>query len=210
MIKQILGALFVAFAAIAPAYVIGPPIGQTFCTHGSYPNGPIVAYGDSLTEGYSAHAGCGYALVLQDMVHRTVLQVAQGGYRVDQMLPRLPEVVADHPALVIVELGTNDERWDDDTAAYQRNLLTIFAALRGTPVVCLTIWPSPGHDSPAELFRYNEPIYANCPGPVVDITSLAYGIYVDGATWHPTDAGHWAIAQSVARAIRLWYPRIPQ
>ncbi len=199
------------FSALALALFLPTPHPPTqplsACPHGAY-GGQIVAYGDSLTEGYSADVDCGYALMLQDLVHVHVLQIAQGGYRTDQMLPRLPQVLAAHPQLVIVELGTNDERATADTAQYQRNLQTIFAALRGIPVVCLTIWPSPGHDSPGELFRYNEPIYANCPGPTVDITRLAYGPNVDPATWHPNDAGHLAIAQAVAQTIRLYYPQV--
>lgn len=94
----------------------------------------IVAFGDSLTAGYGTNAGESYPEYLERDLnargyrYRVVNDGISGNTSKDGVA-RLPNVVAEHPALVIVAFGGNDGLRGipiDDT---KRNLDTILSTL---------------------------------------------------------------------------------
>ena len=173
------------------------------CLHGVYSRS-VVAYGDSLTEGWHATTDCGYTWELEDMIHARVYQVAKGGYTTQQMLPRLPEVLAYNPTLIIVELGTNDMYEDRNISDFIKDYQTIIKGIDSIPHICLTVWPNPGHDSPNILNKYNDVIYQSCNGTVVNLTPIYQNkAYVDSPTQHPNNAGHRAIAHLIDDILKI-------
>ena len=73
----------------------------------------IVCFGDSITAGRGAPAGHSYPDYLQQLLdtrgyHYRVLNMGISGDTTKDAAARLPNVLAAHPAIVVVELGGND------------------------------------------------------------------------------------------------------
>lgn len=73
----------------------------------------IVCFGDSITAGRGAPAGHSYPDYLQKLLdsrgyHYRVLNMGISGDTTKDAVSRLPNVLAAHPDLVVVELGGND------------------------------------------------------------------------------------------------------
>jgi acyl-CoA thioesterase-1 len=109
----------------------------------------IVAFGDSLTAGV---AGRSYPDDLQDLLERNGYQ-----YRVDNQgvsgdtttdgLTRIDNVIADHPALVILEFGGNDGLRGIPVESTKTNLEEMIGRLKpaGIPLVLLGITLPPNY-----------------------------------------------------------------
>lgn len=189
--------LFMVMLVGGLGHVQGPT-----CAHGTY-GGSVVAFGDSITEGYgTTDDSCSFALDLQDVLHQHVTEVARGGYRTDQMLPQLPAVLALHPDIVVVELGTNDVRFDVALDVFRAHYAAIMQALVSVPTIyCLSVWPSPGFTDPALLASYNLVIRQTCAGFFLDITSLALPELTNPTNWHPNNLGAYLIAAHIMPII---------
>lgn len=73
------------------------------------PPGPIVAFGDSITEGVGAAPGQSYPDHLAGMLERPVINRGVGGDTAASAMPRLErDVLAEDPAVVLLCLGGND------------------------------------------------------------------------------------------------------
>lgn len=71
--------------------------------------GPIVAFGDSYTEGFGASAGESYPSVLAASLGLAVANKGISGQTAEEALPRLHrDVVSLRPRLAIVEFGANE------------------------------------------------------------------------------------------------------
>lgn len=94
----------------------------------NYPpqNGPIVAFGDSLTAGVGASSGQDYVSELEKLIDEDIINAGVRGDTTEEALDRLEEDVLSHdPRAVIVWLGGNDllaryfeeieERAEDDS-----------------------------------------------------------------------------------------------
>jgi acyl-CoA thioesterase-1 len=109
----------------------------------------IVAFGDSLTAGV---AGRSYPENLQDLLERNGYQ-----YRVDNQgvsgdtttdgLARIDNVIAEHPALVILEFGGNDGLRGIPVESTKKNLEEMIGRLKqeGIPLVLLGITLPPNY-----------------------------------------------------------------
>jgi len=74
------------------------------------PNGPIIAFGDSLTLGVGASPGEDYVSELEDRLGITIINRGVSGDSTVDALERLEEdVLSSNPSAVIVFLGGNDE-----------------------------------------------------------------------------------------------------
>lgn len=160
--------------------------------------------GDSLSEGYGSQSPSTDAFPHKLALPGYVLDVAtfaHGGYTVAQMMPAVPALLATHPAVVVIELGTNDQRWYHSLAQFRSDYAALLAALHHVPhVVCLGIWPSPGH---ADIGDYDAVIYHLCGAAAyVDISRFVTPRYMNAANWHPNTAGAAAIAAQVSVVIK--------
>lgn len=121
----------------------------------------IVAFGSSSTEGAGASGpAAGYPAVLERLLRAalpgrevTVRNLGHGGDTAAEMLARLDAVLAERPALVIWQAGTNDALRGRDPARFRAELAAGLARLReaGAAVVLLDsqrapqVLASPGH-----------------------------------------------------------------
>src|SRR6185437_6906016 len=95
----------------------------------------MVCLGDSLTAGYGAPAGHSYTDYLQHLLdsrgyHYRVLNMGISGDTTKDAVARLPNVLAAHPALVVVELGGNDMLRGLPITATRANLDRVISALQ--------------------------------------------------------------------------------
>lgn len=80
-------------------------------TVANYPpeNGPIVAFGDSLTAGVGSTGGNNYVNQLEELIEEDIINAGVSGDTTEEALARLQEDVLSHdPRAVIVWLGGND------------------------------------------------------------------------------------------------------
>ena len=70
-------------------------------------NQTIVAFGDSLTEGYGGN-GHSYPAYLSEMLGQTVVNLGLSGELAVHAPERLPDVLAQKPYMVLIEFGAND------------------------------------------------------------------------------------------------------
>ena len=115
----------------------------------------VVCFGDSLTAGYGADPGQSYPDYLQrDLdaqgAHYRVVNEGVSGNTTKDGVDRLPEVLALHPALVIVEFGGNDGLRGLKVETTRTNLAQILSTLQasGTKIVIagITLPPDYGPD----------------------------------------------------------------
>ncbi|WP_373742125.1 arylesterase [Neisseria sp.] len=71
-------------------------------------NAAILALGDSLTEGYGAAKGADYPTQLAEITGRKLINGGVSGNTSAQALARLPALLRQQPALVLVCIGGND------------------------------------------------------------------------------------------------------
>src|SRR5258708_2380925 len=101
-----------ATALVAVAAVVAVAISATGCRHPppnlDSPGSAVVCLGDSITAGVGASPGRGFPEVLAERLGREVINDGVPGDTAADGLARLPQVLAQDPWLVIVELGGND------------------------------------------------------------------------------------------------------
>ena len=117
---------------------------------------PVLAcFGDSLTAGHGTDPGQSYPEYLQKDLdrlgyHYRVVNEGVSGNTTKDGVDRLPEVLALHPAVVVVEFGGNDGLRGLPISESRRNLDTIVGTLKkaGTSVVIagITLPPNYGED----------------------------------------------------------------
>ena len=192
---------------MAPSEVIGVHAG----TDSQGLQGKVyVALGDSISAGRFATAAEGTfpALVAQKLGMNLDL-IAHSGAKAAWAIPLLGAVAAAHPALVTIELGTNDVGFNTppDVFAYQYE--TIVGALAGpqTRVLCIGSWlPSDSLDAIiAQVCERHGGTFVSLNGfyGVNDFHGQDGGSsYLGRTDWfHPGDQGHAAIAAAVLSAL---------
>jgi len=106
----------------------------------------ILAFGDSITEGYGVEPNESYPYLLQMMIDRTVINSGVSGELSLQGLQRLPSVIDEHkPSLVILCHGGNDFLLRTGKERAAKNIETMVEAMkeRGIDVVIIGV-PEPG------------------------------------------------------------------
>jgi lysophospholipase L1-like esterase len=109
------------------------------------PHDVIVAFGDSLTHGTGASADTAYPAVLASLTGRAVINAGVPGDTTTTGLLRLPEVLAEHQArLVLLCLGGNDMLRKHPEAATENNLRLLVQTIRssGAEVMLIAV-PEP-------------------------------------------------------------------
>lgn len=109
----------------------------------NYPpkSGPIVAFGDSLVEGYGATDGRDFVSLLEDRIGEPIINKGVSGDTTADGLLRVKSVVALKPRIVILLLGGNDALRKVPTETTFKNLEEIILSLQkeGALVVLLGV-----------------------------------------------------------------------
>jgi acyl-CoA thioesterase-1 len=176
---------------------------------------PIVAcFGDSLTAGYGADEGQAYPDFLQkdldDAGYRyRVVNEGISGNTTKDGVDRLPEVLALHPAVVVLEFGGNDGLRGLKVETTRANLARMIEALKasGTRVVLagITLPPDYGPDY-VNAFTANYPTLARKYDiPVLPfILKNVYGVQglMQADNIHATDQGNAIVAQNLLPLVQ--------
>jgi lysophospholipase L1-like esterase len=169
-----------------------------------------VALGDSISAGkYAVSSNLTFPALVAEQLGMPLELIARSGAKAGWALNRLPEVTAARPALVTVELGTNDAGFRTPAEDFAQQYETIVSSVSqpGTKVLCIGSWlPAPEFDSMiGNICRRHGGKYISLDG--------YYMIYAfhgaDGAStflgpgdwFHPGDEGHAAIAAAVLAAL---------
>ena len=192
------------------------PASSTANTSASAPTpqdarGVIVAFGDSLTAGV---AGRSYPEDLQDLLdqhgyrYRVDNQGVSGDTSTDG-LARIDNVMAEHPALVLLEFGGNDGLRGTPVDATRKNLEEMIESLKEArlPIVLLgiTLPPNYGADY-VKSFTAMYPELANkyhlkyVPFLLLHVYNIPGMMQPDGI--HPSGAGNRIVAQDVFTLIQ--------
>ncbi|HZU14489.1 MAG TPA: SGNH/GDSL hydrolase family protein [Chloroflexota bacterium] len=194
------------------------------------PAHPVVAFGDSITWGWTIHDNClVYAEVenpdpsvhvtgprdqtypedLSRLLRQPVLDYGVPGEETSYGLPRLIQVVARvHPSTVIILEGVNDFRFKVSPRITFKNLRRMIHAAK-TRVIIATLLPTypPEVNVNRQIHTLNARIRRLHGVQVVDLAALfAHRRYLIGSDGvHPSLAGNRLIARVFAQALR--HPR---
>ncbi len=193
--------------AMAPSEVLGVHAG----TDNQALQGKVyVALGDSISAGrYATAQDDIFPALVADKLGMTLDLVARSGAKAAWALPQLSRIQAAHPALVTIELGTNDVGFNTPAGTFAAQYEAIVTALSGpaTHVLCIGSWlPSAGFDAIiAQACEGHGATFVSLSGfyAVNDFHAVDGGSsYLGRADWfHPGDQGHAAIAAGVLSAL---------
>jgi lysophospholipase L1-like esterase len=186
----------------------------------------LAIIGDSITDGYGAAAGQGYADLLEsNEVGDNVLKLAVGGATVKRWLPggphysMLDQITTWQPATVLVNLGTNDHYIARRPSEYQAQLGQLIAQIRArAPGARVILWhqfggyfkPDPALCDIAPCLDQVPPAGWKAFGDAMRAAAIAnYAGYIDDSvaqTWnlwllpdkaHPNTTGHIKLHASI-------------
>lgn len=173
----------------------------------------IVAFGDSLTEGFGVDPSASYPAILQRELDRRglryrVVNLGVSGETSTNGLARVEGVIALQPAAVIVEFGANDGLRGLPVAVTRANLARIIEALKGAGArVVLAGMTLPPNYGP-EYIQGFEGMYKDLAAKyeVALIPFLLEGVGGDGRYMqsdglHPNAAGYARVADNVLRVL---------
>lgn len=173
----------------------------------------IVCFGDSLTAGLGLDSGESYPDVLQKLLdqrgyHYRVVNLGVSGETTQDGLERVSMVLAEKPAVVVLEFGANDGLRGQPVANAERNLALMVERLEraGTRVVLAGITLPPNY-GPAYIQRFDA-MYKNLaakfklrliPFLLAGVGGNPRLMQRDGL--HPNAAGARIVAGTVAQAL---------
>jgi acyl-CoA thioesterase-1 len=165
------------------------------------PGTAIVCLGDSITAGVGASAGQGYPEVLAARLGREVINDGVPGDTAADGLARLPQVLAQDPWLVIVELGGNDILRQvpvESTEQALDGIVRQLIAARVLPVLVAVQGPFGGRHG--EIYarlgkRYWVPVLQD------DLRRILLDPSLKADEVHPNDLGHARLAEAVAGVV---------
>ena len=164
----------------------------------------ILAFGDSLTYGTGANKGESYPAVLENTIHRKVINAGVPGELSMQGLTRLPKLFDKYqPDLLILCHGGNDIIRKEDLAEAETNIRQMIALAenKNIPVILLGV-PKPG------LFLSSAKLYANIaestnvifmPNLIADVLS---DVSMKSDSVHPNKAGYREMAFTIANTLQ--------
>lgn len=121
----------------------------------------VVCFGDSLTAGFGLDSGESYPDVLQKLLdrhgyHYRVVNLGVSGETTQDGLARISMVLAEKPAIVVLEFGANDGLRGQPVANSERNLARMIEQFEraGTRVVLAGITLPPNY-GPAYIQRFD-------------------------------------------------------
>ena len=219
--STVLAVLITAVSLCAPAANAIAFNDKTPTTENARPT--IVCFGDSITKRT-------YPDILAGLVNADVIKSAVAGHSTGQAMSRLgPQVLEQEPDVVVILLGTNDIRVDNQKVhvpreKFRSNLTTMVTSCQktGAKVVLCTLPPI---DSKPYFERHNKKIYEKNGGLaslVADYRTIAIevakannatpvdlnSLLAEEPRWlssdgvHPTEFGNAVIAKHITAAVR--------
>lgn len=198
------GVAGVAVAALAVFLVVRWFFPYRHVVNLSAPGDVIAVLGDSIPAGHGE--GVGESRAWPALVARRlgvpIKNFSVPGDTTEKGLARLPEVLAERPRLVIVELGGNDMLGSVDVQAMQRNLVAIFSGIQKTGAcVMYAAVPAPMRAEYAEAWER-----ACKENGVFYVPNIMKGILSNrqwmGDTIHPNAAGQEVLADRMESEVR--------
>src|ERR1700674_5979180 len=193
--------------AMAPSEVLGVHAGTD---NQGLQGKAYVALGDSISAGRFATAQDGtFPALVAEKLGMTLNLVARSGAKAGWALPQLGAVQAAHPALVTIELGTNDVGFNTplDTFAAPYDAIVGGVSSPQTRVLCIGSWlPSIAIDAIiAQTCERQGAVFCTLKGfyAVNDFHGSDGGSsYLGRNDWfHPGDQGHAAIYRAVLSSL---------
>jgi acyl-CoA thioesterase-1 len=166
-------------------------------------NGPWVAFGDSLTEGYGASEGRSYPALLSKRLGVEIVNAGRSGDTTSSALQRLEEVARLRPRVVLLCLGGNDALNRDPQSSMFSNLGAIIDRFHqeGSFVVLIGIRSASLRDQNQkhfrELARDKRVFYV--PDMLKGVVFKP--VYMSDAI-HPNDAGYERIVDRMEQALK--------
>ena len=169
-----------------------------------------VALGDSISAGrYATAPDDIFPALVAEKLGMNLNLVARSGAKAAWAVPQLGAIAAAHPALLTVELGTNDVGFKTPIEVFAAQYDAILRALSSptTRILCIGSWlPSAGYDAIiAETCQRHGGTFVSLDGyyAVGDFHAADGGSsYLGRADWfHPGDQGHAAITAAVVSAL---------
>lgn len=169
----------------------------------------IVCFGDSLTAGYGAPPGQSYpdyleSELIEQGLHPRIINAGVTGATTKDGLAQLPNVLARHPDIVVVEFGANDGLRGAPASLITTNLATIIETLQRAHVrVMLAGIYMPPNYGPEYVAQFNA-IYPGLarkykvpllPFILRDVYGVPGLMSSDGA--HPNGQGYQVVARNV-------------
>lgn len=173
----------------------------------NYPpkNDTIVAFGDSLVEGYGSTKGNDFVTLLSEKLRKPIINLGQSGNTTAEGLSRINEVIIRDPGTVIVLFGGNDYLRNISESETFANLRQIIGMLQsnGAFVVLLGIQGGLFNDTYKSSFES----LAKETG-VVYVPNVLAGLFGDpkymSELVHPNDAGYAKIADKVYAEMKKY------
>jgi lysophospholipase L1-like esterase len=172
-------------------------------------NGPWIAFGDSLTEGYGASEGSNYPALLSRKLGVEIRNSGRSGETSADGLARIEQVAALHPRVVLLCFGGNDSLSGEPVSRTIRHLAQMIDRLHGEGsfVVLIGIRSASPRDK-------NEPHFRKLARDrnVLYVADMLEGlafkpIYMSDAI-HPNDAGYARIAERLEKALKPLLPKL--
>lgn len=163
----------------------------------------IVAFGDSLVEGYGASPGNDFVSVLSQDISEPIINLGVSGNTTELGLSRIDAVLAKDPKIVILLLGGNDYLRRIPRETTEANLRTIIERIqaKGAMVVLLGVRGGVLLDGFDAMYENLADMYGTAYVPdVLDGLFENNQLMSDGI--HPNDAGYKIIAGRVAKELR--------
>jgi peptidoglycan/LPS O-acetylase OafA/YrhL/lysophospholipase L1-like esterase len=174
---------------------------------------PVVAVGDSLTLSWGVPVTQSYPVALGKVLGEPVIALPYNGKMAWEVVPRLAEVLAVNPKLVVVEFGTNEANVGKPISYAISGLETILSTLDAHHVAVVLVGTHVDHDHlarnlvgtayatyGAQWDRALEALAArHHAGLVVDVLG---GLAVQRDGYHPLAAGYAVMGNRVAEAVR--------
>lgn len=169
-----------------------------------------VALGDSISAGrFATAADDTFPALVAEKLGMNLDLIARSGTKAAWGAQQANAVVAAHPALVTIELGTNDVGFNTPTDAFASQYDAIVNAVSTTNarILCVGSWlPSPNFDAIiASACERHGGTFVSLDGfYMVNAFHAADGgsSYLGRADWfHPSDQGHAAIAAAILSAL---------
>ncbi len=211
--------IVLAFLALGQTSAGLPPVpagprGQVLGVHVAAPpdfrGKTYVAIGDSISAGkYAVTADRTFPARISHQLGMSLVLLARSGAKAAWALPHLAQAQAAHPALVTIELGTNDMGFQTPIDQFAQQYETIVSAVSqpGTRVLCIGSWlPGPSYDAviSATCDRHGGTFVSLDGFYTVNAFHAGNGnpTYLGTSDWfHPGDEGHAAIAAAAVGAL---------
>jgi acyl-CoA thioesterase-1 len=204
-LPSVAAVFFLPLLYAAPRPPVPPPPG---------PAQVIVCFGDSITAGYGVDPGKTYPDDLEADLdnrgyHVRVVNAGISGNTTKDGVDRVKDVLALHPAIVIVEFGGNDGLRGIPLADTQRNLSTIVSTLlhAGAKVVVagITLPPNYGPDYVKQFNQIFTAVAAENRVPIIPniylhVYAVPNAIQDDGI--HPTAKGAQLVADEFIPVLK--------